>query len=267
MSVLRFAPSGPQVPSGDEPPPEGYVVTADADGNPIWAPSGAGFFVGGTPEPGKFVGWDGVQPFWLFPAPPISILTFVHAPTVVLLGATVTNPAFTASYNEEPTEALLTDTEGNTNDVSGTPDAFVSPHAFTKTVYAQFVRFTLSASLSGTADDATSTITWGQLVYWGAAVDPGVYTQAFIKALGSNALRLTAAGSFPVTSGAGTNTFYASRTAYGLTALSFQVNGLPFAISKVGAAIALTNANGVTENYDLWMSDNASLGAFTFTVS
>lgn len=267
MKTLRFAPSGPQVPSGDEPPPEGYVVTADADGEPVWAPSGAGFFVGGTPEPGKFVGWDGFQPFWLFPAPPITILTFVHTPTVVLLGATITDPAFTASYNEEPSAALLTDSEGNSDDVSGTPDAFDSPHVFTETVYAAFVRFTLSASLSGTSDDATTTITWGQLVYWGAAVDPGVYTQAFIKSLGSNALRLTPNGSFPINSGAGTHTFYGARTAYGVTQLDFQVNGLPFAISKVAAAIALTNANGVTENYDLWMSDNAALGSFTFTVS
>lgn len=190
-----------------------------------------------------------------------------HSPALLQIGASVVNPAFTASYTNAPTTAILTDTEGHTDDVSSTPTSFISPHTFTKSVYGQSVTFTDTVtSPQGPAAGSTS-ITWAQTVRWGTQVDPGVYNSAFIAGLSNSSLQLGPGGTFAVNASGGASVFYATRTAFGVTALDFTVNGLPFAISKVGSAVAYTNTNGVTENYDVWMSDNIDLGAFSFVES
>lgn len=199
--------------------------------------------------------------------PAESILSFTHAPATLLVGATLTHPAFTATYADAPTTATLTDTEGNTDNVSATPNAFNSSGVFTKNVYGNTVTFTLAVTSPEGAATRNFTETWAQNVRWDAQVDPGVYDSAFIAGLVSAVLQLGPSGTFAVNATAGKFTFYATRTAFGVTALNFKVNGLPFAISKVGAAVPFTNANGITENYDVWRSDNPGLGSFSFTES
>lgn len=199
--------------------------------------------------------------------PAESILSFTHAPATVLVGTTVTHPAFTATYADPPTTATLTDTEGNTDNVSGTPNAFNSTAVWLKNVYGANVTATLAVTSPEGPASRTFTETWAQNVRWDVKVDPGVYDSAFIAGLVQSVLQLGPQGTFPVNAGAGQSTFYATRTAFGVTTLNFKVNGLPFAISKVGAAIPFTNANAITENYDVWMSDNVALGAFSFTES
>lgn len=199
--------------------------------------------------------------------PPEAVLSFATSPALYQIGASSINQAFTATYADPPTTAILTDTEGHLDDVSGTPNAFVSPHTVTKSVYAQSVTFTITiTSPEGGASRGVG-ITWTQRVRWGTQVDPGVYNSAFIAGLASSSLQIGPSGTFAVNATAGQSTFYATRTAFGVTALNFKVNGLPFAISKVGAAVPFTNSDGVTENYDVWMSDNVSLGSFSFTES
>lgn len=183
--------------------------------------------------------------------------------TLVLAGASVVNPAFTASYNQLATAVSLTDTEGH-NDVIALPGtAFVSPHTFTKTVYGQSVTFTLHASNANGADTAAASITWGQNVFFGSAVDPGGggYNTAFLNSLGSS-LRLSPNGSYNYNAGALESAFWACRAGYGVTTANFTVGGFPFSCSKV-ATFNYTNANGVVESYDLFRSDNIGLGPFT----
>lgn len=182
--------------------------------------------------------------------------------TLVLAGATVTNPAFAASYNQAATAVSLSDTEGN-NDVIALPGTgFISPHAFTKTAYGASVGFTLSADgPTGTgSDSAGAALVWGQNVLYGSAVDPGVYDSAFANSLGA-ALKLGPQGTYGYNTGALENAFFWTRTAFGLTPANFTVGGFPFDCSKV-AAVNVTNANGVTEQYDCFRSTNLGLGVF-----
>lgn len=199
--------------------------------------------------------------------PPEAVTSFATSPTLYQIGASSVNQGFTATYADPPTTAILTDTEGHTDDVSGTPNAFVSPHTVTKTVYGQTDTFTISVTSPEGPASRNVGLTWVQRVRWGTQVDPGVYNSAFIAGLASSSLQVGPTGTFAVNATAGQSTFYATRTAFGVTALNFKVNGLPFAISKVGAAVPFTNSDGVTENYDVWMSDNVSLGVFSFTES
>jgi hypothetical protein len=194
------------------------------------------------------------------------ITGFAHSPTLVQVGATVTNPAFTASYNQAATSASLTDTESHNDALTLPATGFVSPHAFTKTVFGQSVTFTLHAASALGTDTAAVSIAWGENVYYGAVNDPGTYNEAFIESL-TPALRLSPSGSYGFNAGGSQSSFFCALTSLGLTINSFFVGGFPFACSKVASAVSVTNTNGVTETYDVFRSDNVGLAAFTLTVA
>ncbi len=195
---------------------------------------------------------------------PFDITSFgLTGASLVLAGASVVSPGFTAAYNQLATAVTLTDTDAN-NDVIALPGtAFVSPHTFTKTVYGASVTFTDNADgPTGTGSDtAGATIYWGQNVYYGDVVDPGVYNNAFITALTAT-LKLGPAGTYAYNASALESCFFCARTAFGLTPANFTVGGFPFACTMVATGVAVTNANGVIENYDVFRSDNIGLGAF-----
>lgn len=255
---IRNSPSGELVAAS-----AGGYVTVKVNGVPL--PQEPTLDLTGAGVSGADVGGATVATFTTSPA--AGITTFNTSPTVYEAGASSVNQAFTASYAVAPTTATLTDTEGHTDDVSLSPTSFVSPHTVTKTAYGASDTFTLSiTSPAGPATRSTG-IVWAQKVFWGAAIDPGVYNSAFINSLASSVLQLGPSGTFGVNAGAGQSVFYATRTAFGVDVLNFRVNGLPFAISKVASAVNYTNAQGVTEQYDVWKSDNVALGAFSFTES
>ena len=182
---------------------------------------------------------------------------------LVLAGASVVNPGFTAAYNQAATAVSLTDTDGD-NDVIALPGtAFVSPHTFTKNAYGQSVTFTDHASNANGAATAAVAISWGQNVFFGAIVDPGGggYNTAFLNSLIAT-LRLAPSGNYAYNASALQSCFWAARAGFALTPANFTVGGFPFACSKV-ATFNYTNANGIVESYDLFRSDNIGLGAFT----
>lgn len=197
---------------------------------------------------------------------PFEISSFAAATTLVEVGASVVTPAFTAAYQSGPTTAAsLTDTEATpAKDVQSTPTAFTSNATFTKNAYAGFVTFTLTATKGVNVDTANSTITWGQKVFWGVSAT-GAHNEAFIEALSNSALALTVARTFTVTAGANQHIYYAFRSGYGTP--TFTVGGFEGGFELAAAAVSVTNANGFTENYDVWRSVQTNLGTTTVTVS
>lgn len=220
--------------------------------------------ISGTPQIGFVVGWDGTQKVWEAVPTAFHVTSFaLTGASLVLVGATVATPAFTATYNQPATVVTLTDTDGHSDGITLPGTAFSSPHSFTKTVYGQTVTFTDTASSPLGSSAASATLSWGELVYFGSAVDPGGggYNAAFITSLGS-VLKLAPAGSYAYNASALQSCLFAARSAFGLTTANFTVNGFPFACSVVAAAVAITNANGIVENFDLFRSDNIGLGSF-----
>lgn len=245
--------------------------------NAIWALVTLLAVSGADTTPGflgvKLVAGDGLQLTTLNPganeALQLDILTAFAitsfqktGATLVLIGASVVSPAFTASYNQLATAVSLTDTEGN-NDVIALPGTgFVSPHTFTKAVYGASVTFTDHATGPTGTGSATAgaSIFWGSNVYTGSIVDPGVYNAAFITALAAT-LKLGFAGTYAENASALQSVFFCARTAFGLTTANFFVGGFPFACSRVATGVSVT-INGVPENFDVFRSDNVGLGAF-----
>ncbi len=185
--------------------------------------------------------------------------------SLVEAGQSVATPAFTASYARTPAAAVLTDTVPTApKDVIGTPTSFSSSGTFALG-YGASVTFTLTASEAGGPSKASSaTISWGQKEFWGNAV-PGTPNAAFIAALPSSALALSRGRTFTSTAGATERLYFASRSAYGTP--TFTVGGFAGGFHLAASAVAVTNAHGVTENYDLWESDNLNLGTTTVVVS
>lgn len=199
---------------------------------------------------------------------PFSITSFAQTgATLVEVGQSVATPAFTAAYQSGPaTSVILTDTEATpAQDVTATPAAFASTGTFTGAAYGNFVTFTLTATKGVTVDTATTTLSWGQRVFWDASSSAGPFNEAFIEGLANSALALTIARTFTVTAGVGAHIYYAFRSGYGTP--TFYVGGFEGGFEQIAAAVPVTNANGFTENYDVWRSVQSNLGTTTVTVS
>lgn len=218
--------------------PDGYVVSASGD-VAIWGPVPTAFDV--------------------------TSFQLVGGITLVEAGTTVTNPAFTATYNQTPTAATLTDSLSHSTDVTGTPTSFSSPFSDTLSTFGATWSFTLTASDSLGSDSASTSIVAGQNVYYGARASAAI-NEAFIKSL-TPSLRTSASGSYGITALAGQTDYFCALTALGLTVSSFTVGGFPFACSKVGSAVNVTNAHGVTAAYDVFGSTNMGLAPLTLVVS
>jgi len=191
--------------------------------------------------------------------------------TVVEVGATVTNPTFTASYNRAATLVELDDGINPTFPITLPGTAFGITAAYHVTTVNGTVTFTLSAN------DATSpvvtdtvTITWEPRVYFGAAVDPGSpYTELFIEGLSGNGLDNNRQRTINYVAGATESLFYAFPTSYGGSASNFLDASTGFAagFSKVATGVSVENANLVTISYDVWRSDQVGLGTVSIQVT
>lgn len=219
-----------------------------------------GLNVSGAPAFGFVPTWNGTQAVWQ-PSGGLSVLSFAINTALYECGQTVVNPAFTASYNVTPTSAVLTNNlNGESKNVVGTPTAFASSVSYTRSTPNQQVTWTLTTSNG----NRTTTATWGQKNFWGISTTPA-NTEAFIESLAGSALATTRAAGFTVNATGANKIYYACPTRYGTP--TFTVGGFAGGFILRAGAIAVTNAQGFTENYDLYESTAAGLGSTTVAVS
>lgn len=199
------------------------------------------------------------------PATDYDITAMSAASPTLEIGATATNPAFTAAHNRTPTALTLTNTDnGESKNVVGTPTNPSSSQSYTKTANNATVTFTLTGSDGISGDTRTATIAWRPRVYWGIGAAGG-NSEAFIEALASSALQSSRAGNHNANATGSNKIYWAAPASYGTP--TFTVGGFAGGFSLVSNTISVTNVNGVTQNYQLWESDVAGLGDTDFTVS
>jgi hypothetical protein len=126
-----------------------------------------------------------VRPITINDLAPVFTITSFSGGTTVECGATVTNPSFTASYNETPSSAQITNT-----DSIGSPLALISPFtsatvtgAFSHASVNSAVTFTLTASLGTSIQNAYSYISYLARSYGGVGTPGATGATVF----GSNA--------------------------------------------------------------------------------
>jgi hypothetical protein len=173
------------------------------------------------------------------------------------VGATITDPTFTASYTEPPDSASVVDNQGNpTADVSSTPLGFTYAHEYTKTVNNSSVSITLSAVKGSASSGKGLSMYWRPKVFWGVGPN-GLSTEADIEGLTNQPLLSSRVLTFTASPGAAEHIYYACPETYG--AATFTVDGWEGGFDLVGI-VSVTNAHGVIQNYRLYKSTNPNLG-------
>jgi len=223
---------------------------------------GGGLVVAGDPEDQWVVTWNATteQAEWQ-PAGGLQVLSFGPVVSLYECSQSVVNPAFIASYSATPAAAVLTnDLNAESLDVHTTPTSFSSAQTYVRSTPNQTVTWTLITS-NGTR---TASATWGQKNFWGISSSPA-NTEAFIEALAGSQLTTSRNAAFTVNATGANKIYFACPSRYGTPV--FTVGGFVGGFILRGSSISVTNAQGFTENYDLWESVNPGLGTTNVTVS
>src|SRR5208337_3049250 len=205
--------------------------------------------------------------------PGFTIESFTVTGGTLEVGASVTNPAVTASYNQVPVSANVTNTDG-----TDSPLTLVSPFTsgtivgtFTSAVPAS-VNATLTAT-NAAAVTKVSTITFLTFAYRtfagvGTAGATSATASGTSAVLNGGAGTLPNAGLFGSIVGSAFSLTPASQNCYILTQHTATPHtwkdlntGLPFAMNAP-VTFAFTNDEGVTSSYDLYQSTNVLTANF-----
>lgn len=232
-----------------------------------WTPQAQSGGGGGgfSPPPGTIPGqtlvWDGAE---YLPnlylqddvVPPLE-LTFTSAIQFAEVNQTITNPAFTATYEITPSLATLTDDVFVTpQDVTSTPTSFSSSHSFSKPAFNDKVTFTLTALEGHVTKSETYDIVWGQKTYYGTGA-AGQTGAVFIQSLTGQVVTNVKQIAFSINATGTDKIYFACRTGYGDAV--FTVHDVEGGFTKT-QTVSVTNAYGFAENYDLYESDYGGLG-------
>ncbi len=203
-------------------------------------------------------------------APAYDITAFAAVTPTVEVGATVTNPAFTAAHNHTPSVSLtLTNNKtGEAKNVLGTPTSFSSSAGsqVLNTVGGTWV-FTLSGVDITGSDSFVATITARQRNVAGVVTTGNTSPATLYAAQISNALASSGAFSFTFTDDGTHEVQFMRRAAYGApTSVKDNATGFGVSYSLVGA-FSWTNPSGFAESFNLYKLDNPVNGTKTIVVT
>ena len=185
---------------------------------------------------------------------------------------TVTNPTFTitaaggaiATYS-------VTDSDANGPTAGSGPAVAGVVHPFSLVRSANNATLTFTATVvsgAGVIKTCTDSYVWRPRVFYGVAA-LAAFDEAFVEALAGSALAASRNRTISYNAGAAEYLFYAFPVSYGGGTPTFKdaVSGFDAGFSKVAATISVTNAHGNTQDYELWRSDQAELGAVDIIVT
>lgn len=179
-------------------------------------------------------------------------------------GATVTTPAFTATYSTPPTAGTLTDSDNNiAQNISGSLGSFSSTYSFMKTTNNASVTFSLFVSDLPDTDTAVRTVYWRPPIWAGTGTSAPTLNQAFLESLPLVGLLPSRACSFTCTVGSGQRAWFAMPLGYG--AATFTIP--PFDGGFIQDSNVVVTRNAVVQTYQVWKSVNEAIGTNTITVS
>lgn len=215
---------------------------------------------------------------------PASILTFTVTPigsypngvagSAMVASSLTDSPRFAATYQGSAT-VIGIDIVSHTYGGGRNPE--VSASDYTQTALdgpainrgrevGESVTFRLSATISGGTHTKDATLTYVNERIWGVSavdIDDGTKIDTF-RAAQSKELSNALAKTFAVTAGSGEYIYYLIRSALGTP--TFTVGGFEGGFA-LNATVSWPNARGFTEDFDVWRSDNPSLGATTVVVT
>lgn len=184
---------------------------------------------------------------------PIAISEFKSNHPTNEIGSTLSSLTLSWSVSKTPTTI-----SSNFSD-SLTPS--ISSFTYTGSI-TENKTFTLTVSDGKTTVSKSTTVAFMNGVYYGAATETEL-SNSFISSL-TKVLQMSKARTISVNADTEQYIYYALPSRYGIPA--FNVNGFDGGFEKIGT-LAFTNSSSYTEDYDVWRSDNASLGSTTIKIS
>lgn len=191
-----------------------------------------------------------------------AVKTFTASPAFgdYEIGATVSNPRFTWSYNK----AIVNQNLKAGGSALPLDDQQAREYAYTGDITSNTI-FTISGS-DNKAKSCTSrgSFNFKHKRYFGVAEVPAEYNSDFILGLsGKEFCTGREKGAFSLTAGAGQYYFYCFPATYGTP--TFNVGGFDGGF-ELAATIDFTNASGNTTSFVIWKSENANLGTQSIIV-
>lgn len=196
----------------------------------------------------------------LYVAPAVKAFTASPAFGDYEIGATVSNPRFTWSYNK----AIVNQNLKAGGSVLPLDDQQAREYAYTGDITSN-TTFTISGS-DNKAKSCTRTgsFNFKHKRYFGVAEVPAEYNSDFILGLsGKEFCTGRTKSAFSLTAGAGQYMFYCFPATYGTP--TFNVGGFDGGF-ELAATIDFTNASGNTTSFVIWKSENANLATQSIIV-
>lgn len=189
----------------------------------------------------------------------ISSMTATNSSNEV--GATVTETTVSWSLNKTPKTLKIKfgDEAEETLKTSDTSKAYTGKSITANTA----VKLTATDERDATVTK-TVTIGFQPKIYWGVADSKETYTSEDLLGLEGSALASGKAKTFTVNADIGKHILYAIPTSFGIP--TFNVGGFDGGFVKIGK-ISHQNAQGYTQDYDVWKSVQPGLGNTTVKVS
>lgn len=189
---------------------------------------------------------------------PIAINSFTNNVKSAEIGSTVDSVTLSWTLNKEADSVLL-DGESQPTGTSGSKSL-----TGLDLTYDKHVSWTLRVTDKALAvAEKTTTVSFLNGVYYGASAIPATLDSAFVLGL-TKTLRSSKLTSINVTADEGEYIYYCVPTRFGTC--SFTVGGFTGGFALLDT-ISFTNASGYTEDYYVYRSDNAGLGATTVTIA
>lgn len=186
---------------------------------------------------------------------PIQITSFSNNVNTVEMGSTVDSVTLKFGFNKKPKSLTL---DGQPEDVNATSKELSGLALKTNKTW----NLTAKDDREATSTKTTS-VSFLNGAYWGiGAVDGSGVTDEFVKGM-QKALTGSRARDFTVNATEGQYIYYAIPSRFGTP--SFFVGGFEGGFAKL-KTFDFTNASGYKESYDVYRSDNASLGSTKVTV-
>lgn len=199
--------------------------------------------------------WRPIYASDILPNP--SIESFTTSQTTAEVGQTITTPTFTATYSQIPTSVSFYDSIYTTPVIPSNINLFSSIHTYSLSVVGS-ITFTLSAAFPTNTSITTKNITWLERLYYGTTTS---FTS--VTALSNSSLVSSRNGTYTITAGTGQYIIFAIPANLGTPA--FYVGGFSGGITLL-TTTNVTNTYSDTLSYNIYQSDNVSLGTITVQI-
>lgn len=173
------------------------------------------------------------------------------------IGSTISGVNFTWTVNKAIVSQTLTDCTIDVDDRSASYGSNISTN---KT-------FTLTVNDGEKTASSSVSYSFAPKVYYGADELPDDYTAAWIKTLGSSALKSSKAGTYNFNIGVDEYGFIAMPKSFANTdKLIAKIGGFDTEIPRV-ETLAFTNDQGYTQDYNIFKTTNSNLGSISAVIS